>query len=179
MQSDEALHERIRQGDLAAFDVLYARYERPLFAFVLRMLQDRSESEDVLHEAFMEVLRSHRARFERGGGFRAWLYQVARNLCLNRLRARQRGSAAVQRLPEPLPEPPPGSELDRSETTAALRAAVDRLPSTLAEVYHLRVAGLSYEEMAHTLRIPLGTVKSRMHETVSQLRKEMESWSAS
>ena len=82
--SDEALRERLLQGDLGAFDQLYARHGRALYAFIYRHLGDAAASEDVLHETFMVMLR------ERDGGraaesLRAWLYQVARNQCINRL----------------------------------------------------------------------------------------------
>jgi len=68
--------------------------------------------------------------------------------------------------------------LEARETAAALAAAVERLPKSLAEVYRLRASGLSYEEMAEVLAVPLGTVKSRMHQMVAELRKEMKQWTA-
>src|SRR5688572_7303363 len=95
MVSDEALFEQLVRGDLAAFDTLYARHERPLFGFVVGHVGDRQEAEDVLHDAFMSVLREGR-RANAPDCFRAWLYQVARNLCLNRLRSRQRAARALE-----------------------------------------------------------------------------------
>ncbi|MFZ5788511.1 MAG: RNA polymerase sigma factor [Acidobacteriota bacterium] len=173
MISDEALFERLVRGELGAFDALYERHERHLFGFILRQLDgDRAEAEDVMHDAFLAVLR------ERAHGvscFRAWLYQVARNLCLNRARSRQRACRAVTSLahaPEALPSPP-GHALEEREASESLRAAVARLPVPLAELYQLRAGGLTYEELAQALSLPVGTVKSRMHEMVSRLREEM------
>ncbi|MBI5545799.1 MAG: sigma-70 family RNA polymerase sigma factor [Deltaproteobacteria bacterium] len=180
MHSDEALYERLLKGDLGAFDLLYARYERHLFGFVRRHLEDTQESEDVFHEAFLALLR------ERGSGrsavsFRALLFQIARNLCLNRLRSRGRAARALEvegrTSADPLPHPE--SALERREAVQALHLAVARLPEPLAELYGLRAAGMSYEEMSQVLAIPLGTVKSRMHEMVGRLRKETRSWTAS
>lgn len=175
MASDEALHERLLGGDLAAFDALYERHERPLFGFILGQLGgDRQEAEDVLHDAFLAVLRDRDP--DRGVRcFRAWIFQVARNLCLNRRRSRQRAvRAAVAVAREPTAGPPlPGHALEEHEVVQSLRAAVARLPAPLAELYRLRAGGLSYEELAQTLSLPLGTVKSRMHEMVSRLREEM------
>jgi RNA polymerase sigma-70 factor (ECF subfamily) len=178
MLSDEALYEQMVGGALEAFDLLYERYERPLFGFVLKHVPDRAEAEDVLHEAFMGVLRLKRAE---QGSFRAWLFQVARNLCLNSARARTRAARALSVVAgegEPLAEPA-HQALERHQAVAALQRAVDVLPSPLAELYHLRVAGLSYEEMADVVQAPVGTVKSRMHEMVGRLREEMKPWTAS
>lgn len=174
MLSDEALFERLLQGEVSAFDVLYARYERHLFGFILRHVGDRQEAEDVLHEAFLAVLR------ERDGGrsatsFRAWLFQVTRHLCLNRLRSRRRAARAVDTVAHApsASSPHPEHALQACETAAALEKAVARLPTPLAEVYHLRAGGMSYEELAEVLAIPVGTVKSRIHQMVSLLREEM------
>jgi RNA polymerase sigma-70 factor, ECF subfamily len=179
MDSDESLYERLRGGDLGAFDALYVRYERRLFGFVRAYLSDRAEAEDVFHEAFLGVLSSREVTFS-GGSFRAWLYQIARNQCLNRLRSRSRGEHArreVAHVRAPAPETAVEG-LERREVTHALTQAVARLPVPLSEVYHLRASGLSYEEMAKVLSVPLGTVKSRMHEMVNQLKQEMRPWTA-
>ena len=178
MVSDEALYERLVGGEMAAFDQLYERYERPLFGFVLKHVRDRAEAEDLLHEAFMGVLKGRR---EKDGSFRAWLFQVARNLCLNRARSSGRANHAMQvvaRDGEPVVESASGA-FERHQAVAALLRAVDVLPAQLAELYHLRVAGLSYEEMAGVVQAPVGTVKSRMHEMVDRLREEMKPWTAS
>jgi RNA polymerase sigma-70 factor (ECF subfamily) len=177
MDSDEHLYERLRQGELRAFDTLYARYERRLFGFILSYLKDRQEAEDVFHEAFLGVLRSRGLRFSQGG-FRAWLYQIARNDALNRLRKRSRWQKAAEAAPAPPPEASDETKLDERKVEAALGDAVARLPEPLSELYHLRASGLSYEEMARVLELPLGTVKSRMHEMMTQLKKEMRPWTA-
>lgn len=174
MVSDEALLERLLHGDLGAFDSLYERHERPLFAFVLRMLGNRADAEEVLHDVFLTLLRERRSdRPVRA--VRPWLYEVARNQCLNRLRSRRRASLAVDSAArEPVDAvPPPDVGLAAHEKTAALSAAVARLPPALAELYTLRARGLSYEELAARLAVPIGTVKSRMHEMVTRLREEM------
>jgi len=174
MMSDEALYERLLQGDISGFDLLYARYERHLFGFILRHVGDREEAEDILHEAFMAVLRDRE-----GGGsvrsFRAWLFQVARNLCLNRLRSRRRAAKAVQSVADAPSEPAmhPEHALQERQSAAALESAVSRLPTPLAELYQLRAGGMSYDELAEVLAIPVGTVKSRMHQMVTLLREEM------
>lgn len=174
MISDEALFEQLLAGDMTAFDVLYARHERHLFGFILRHVHDRHEAEDILHEAFMAVLRQREAG-RSATSFRAWFYQVARNLCLNRLRGSRRAARAYDhaaRAPAS-PSVQPEQAIAERETAAALEAAVQRLPAAFAELYQLRASGMSYDELADVLAIPVGTVKSRMHKMVSLLREEM------
>jgi RNA polymerase sigma-70 factor (ECF subfamily) len=169
IESDEELYARLLRGELAAFDRLYARFERPLFGFVLAQLGDRAEAEDVLHETFVAVLQARHTRAELRS-VKAWLFQVARNLCLNRMRARKRTSRALEAAAELAQIAPPAEpEVDPK----ALHEAVGRLPPALAEVYQLRASGLSYDDVAVILEIPLGTVKSRVHEMVKRLREEM------
>jgi RNA polymerase sigma-70 factor (ECF subfamily) len=174
--SDEALFDALARGDMRAFDRLYDRHARALFTFIRAQLRDGAEAEDVLHETFMAVLRQRDSRTE-VRSFRAWIHQVARNLCLNRIRARERAGraheAAIQL--EALGSAPIPAEraLEIAEVTGRLASAVSRLPPPLEEVYRLRAAGLSYDDVAATLGIAVGTVKSRMHEMVSRLREEM------
>ncbi|HEX8953503.1 MAG TPA: sigma-70 family RNA polymerase sigma factor [Polyangia bacterium] len=101
MESDERLFERMRAGEVAAFEALYTRWERRLFGFIRAYLDDSAEAEDVFHETFMTVLRAP-ADFSRGS-FKAWVHQVARNAALNRLRSRRRGDSAKERHQSELP----------------------------------------------------------------------------
>ncbi|RLB58098.1 MAG: hypothetical protein DRI90_17145 [Deltaproteobacteria bacterium] len=174
MPSDEALHRRLVQGDLSAFDQLYERYERPLFGFIRKHLSDPHEAEDVLHETFLALLRQ-RSEARSVRSFKAWLYQVARNLCLNRHRSRKRAASATKVMAQAprRPEQEPDDRLLRRQAAQALRAGVAKLPDSLAELYALRAGGLSYADIADLLGIPLGTVKSQMHELISRLRQEM------
>lgn len=173
-RSDEALCRALFGGDLAAFDALYARYERPLFGFITRQLGDPSEAEDVLHEVFLSVLRD-KASARAARSFKAWVFQVARHLCLNRARARGRAASAseVASRVDAVGAVAPDEVLQHRQTSEALRRAVGGLPPALSELYRLRASGLSYEELAEVLGVPLGTVKSRMHELVKRLQQEM------
>jgi RNA polymerase sigma-70 factor (ECF subfamily) len=179
VDSDEALYARIKQGDMLAFDALYERYETRLFGFLYAQIQNRADAEDAFHEAFLSALKSPIAHFERGG-FRAWLYRVARNLTVNRARTQQRGARALAQLPngQPTHAASPNEALEEHELERALEVAIARLPPALSEVFHLRRSGLSYDEIASVLEIPLGTLKSRMHQMVTHLREELRPWTA-
>ena len=173
MDTDEALCALAQQGDTSAFDRLYARYEHRLFGFTLRLLGDAAEAEEVFHDTFLKVLEAP-ARFDGAPRFSAWLFRVARNLCANKHRGRARGDGALLRLQatEDL-VPTPEDRAQEHERATALNRAVRKLPQTLSEVFHLRTCGLSYEEIAGVLEVPVGTVKSRMHSLVSQLKGAM------
>jgi RNA polymerase sigma-70 factor (ECF subfamily) len=177
MESDEELYRRTRAGDIAAFDALYERYEQPLFGFLIGQLQSRADAEEALGEAFMKALQSREPALA-DGGFRAWLYRIARNHAYNLVRSRKRGERALASLDQPAPPAAPDADLDERERSVALENAVGRLPPALSELYQLRTRGLSYEEMAAVLEIPLGTLKSRMHQMVTQLREELRTWTA-
>ena len=174
MVSDESLYRKARGGDLAAFDQLYARHERQLFGFILRRIGDRAQAEELFHDVFVGVMSGAVAKFEEAR-FGAWLFRSARNACANWQRSRVRGEHAVARLgPDVEERPNPEAELMEEERITSLARAVERLPSVLADVFALRSAGLSYEEIADELQVPLGTVKSRMNTLVGKLRSEIE-----
>jgi RNA polymerase sigma-70 factor (ECF subfamily) len=180
--SDETLYARAKEGDMRSFDALYVRYEACLFGFIVSQVRDRADAEDLFHEAFVNALKAPTVRFEGGGGFRAWIYRIARNLVINRARRSQRGARAlaeVARSPvahgQQAPRPSDDALADE-EMRAALERAVARLPPALSEVFHLRVSGLRYEEIADVLECPVGTIKSRMNQMVTQLREELRPW---
>ncbi|HTQ48459.1 MAG TPA: sigma-70 family RNA polymerase sigma factor [Polyangiaceae bacterium] len=179
MESDESLYARVKHGDLLAFDELYTRYASRLFGFLRAQLPASSDAEDVFHETMMATLESDEVTFE-AASFRTWLFRIARNRVLNRLRSSARGEAAKLRLSAGGEPAAPSAEdrVARAQMVDALERAVKRLPSTLSDVYHLRSSGLSYEEMAAVLEIPLGTIKSRMNQMVKVLREELEPWIA-
>lgn len=170
--SDETLYYKVRRGDLLAFDTLYARYERRLFGFICKLVHNHHDAEDLFHEAFVSVLRSREVNFDRGS-FCSWLYRIARNQSLNHLRSGRRQSQLQQRAFEPCAPPSAETTVAESERAVLLEQSVANLPPLLAEIYHLRSGGLSYEEMAEVLQIPLGTVKSRMNQMTQRLREDL------
>lgn len=173
--TDEVLYHQVWAGDLRAFDLLYRRYAGRLLGFLLRMVHNHHDAEDLFHEAFLSVLRSRQVTFDRAS-FATWLYRIARNLGLNHLRTQRRRQALHAESDElqPLDTHPVADEaLAQSESAAELGRAVDTLPPPLAELYRLRTAGLSYEEMASRLQLPLGTVKSRMNQMTQRLQARL------
>jgi len=170
------LLERLRAGDARAFEELVIAYQHRVFGVALRMLGSRAEAEEIAQEVF---LRAYRAIGEFRGEARlgTWLYGIASRLCLNRLaspdRRLARGDEALADVAAPTPDA--ASAAERAERDAALRAAIAGLPEDRRLVLVLRdVEGLSYEEIAETLAIDPGTVRSRLHRARLQLKEKLE-----
>lgn len=177
MATDESLLDRLRQGDIGAFDVLYERYELRLFGYLRALLHDRHDAEEIFHDAFLAAVTRAPAALEEGA-FRPYLYRVARNAALNRLRGTARRNAAHDAIARDALAPAADESIEVAQLQGALERAVERLPSALGELYHLRATGLSYEQIAGVVEAPVGTIKSRMHQLVHALREELKPWIA-
>ena len=166
--SDEELMQDLQRGEMQAFDALYERHARPLFNFIRRVLRDESLAEDVFQETCMRVLKNA-GRFDPRSRFRTWLYTVAHNLCMDELRRRRRRmSIPAGALPEPPPAPDPHDLLVAGESARLLGG----LKPELRAVVVLRVLhGYSQEETGRIVGAPVGTVKSRLHHALKQLRR--------
>jgi RNA polymerase sigma-70 factor (ECF subfamily) len=171
--TDGELLERIGRGDREAFDVLYRRFVRPIFALALRRLGDRGRAEDATQETFASVWRSARSyKPDRGPGA-PWLYAVARNAIVDRTRSRYEPPAEIP--DSPSDEEGPGDKAERSWVSFKVHAAVETLPEherTLLELAYW--GGLSQSEIADFLNIPLGTVKTRTRSALSRLSDVLE-----
>jgi len=171
--SDGELLQRIGGGDREAFDVLYRRFVRPVFALALRRLGDRGRAEDATQDAFASVWRSASSyRAERGAGA-PWLYAVARNAIVDRARAR---SESPMEFPEEASsEPGPPEEAEHSWLAWRVHRALQDLPEherTLLELAYW--SGLSQSEIADFLNIPLGTAKTRTRSALGRLADTLE-----
>lgn len=176
MVSDEILLDRIREGEVDAFDLLYARYAARLFSFLARQLGDRAAAEDLLQEVFMTLLNTPSVKAH-GGSLKGWLFTVARNRGTSHLRAQGRrahkeASLEIARAPSRLsPELVVGHRRDIEE----LQGALTTLPEEQREVVLLKqLGGLTYAEIAVIQGVPEGTVKSRLHLALKSLRTLMD-----
>lgn len=174
--SDEALAAQVRtSGDVAAFAQLVTRYRSRVVALARRMLAGNGpdEAEDVAQEAFVAAY-DKRASYRAGEPFRPWLYRIAVNRCLDRLRARSRRPVIleIESVPEPSGEgADPLSALLTEESEVRLQEAVAALPPKLRAVFLLRhLDDLSYDEIAIATGLPLGTVKTHLFRARAQLR---------
>ncbi len=182
--SDEVLMAQVKAGVERALAVLVRRYEQPLYNYALRMLGNSADAEDVFQETFVRV-HLHRNRFWRGSPFKPWLYRIATNLCKDRIRYRRRrpevqpGNAESD-MPDPIASYQDVATAPDEAAMAAERAAQMQAALASLSIKHRAVflmahqEGLSYGEIARTLRIPVGTVKSRMNKAVSELMAVLE-----
>jgi len=171
--SDGELLHRIAAGDREAFDVLYRRFVRPVFALALRRLGDRGRAEDATQETFASVWRSAASyRPERGAGA-PWLYAVARNAIVDRTRARS--EPPIEAPDEPSSELGPPEEAERSWLAWRVHRALQELPDHERPLLELAYwSGLSQSEIAEFLNIPLGTVKTRTRSALGRLADALE-----
>lgn len=168
---------RLRAGDPKAFEELVATYQHLVFGVAVRMLGNAAEAEEITQEAF---LRAHRALADFRGDAKlsTWLYTIVSRLCLTRLASGERrmarqGEETLMRLANT--EGDPAAAVERSEVEAALHRAIAELPEERRIVVVLRdLEGLSYEEIAQTLELDLGTVRSRLHRARMDLKDKME-----
>ena len=173
MSKDEELFQQIRQGDLSAFDALYERYRLRLFRFIYSYLKNEQEAEDIFHEAFMKVLKSNDLDFS-AGTFQAWIFEVSRNLSLNHIRSKVRSEKMVEAVPVPHVATSAEAILDRHQLEYKIKGAIQKLSEPQTEVLNLKLLGVTEKEISNTLRIPMGTVKSRFHALVEFIKQEIK-----
>jgi RNA polymerase sigma-70 factor (ECF subfamily) len=184
--SDEDLVRRHLRGDLAAFPLLVERHTRTVYNLAFRVTGDRAEAENLTQDAFLRAYDAlPRSPPERS--FRAWLLQIALNLCRDWLRKKRPLAFADLVAPadaedapgEDWPDaaPTPGEVLESGELAAAVRRAVLALPEAYRLVITLRYdEDLSYEEIARMLHLPLNTVRTHLHRAKALLRRALGDW---
>jgi len=169
---DQALVERVQNGDKKAFDLLVLKYQLRLSKLVSRFLRNQADVPDVLQETFIKAYRAL-PNFRGDSAFYTWIYRIAINTAKNHLVASARkspaGSIDVQDAEDYgasdwLKEyATPERELLAQEIHSTVKLAIDDLPTDLKEAITLReIEGLSYEDIAQAVDCPIGTVRSRI-----------------
>nr|MBC8426700.1 sigma-70 family RNA polymerase sigma factor [bacterium] len=147
--TDDQLMVRAADGDETALQLLVERWERPVFAFLVRMLGSPEEAEDLCQDTFMRMIGAA-GTYRPDGKFRSWLFRIAGNLARSRLRRRKLLRwlpLAGEHQETPAAGPDPLSELESGETRARVRAAVSHLPERQREALILKqYHDLSYQE---------------------------------
>lgn len=176
------LIRRIALGDRAAFDQLYARYSRPLFSYIAKILRDHGLAEEVLQDAFVKIWRSA-PRYDRSLSRPfSWCVLITKRLCIDRIRAFK----PVTVTDDPMSLKPFNEQghhdrdpVDRAEVkdeVTILREMVDRLPdSQRLSLQLVMTQGLTQQEVSEKLNMPLGTVKTAMRRGMQRLKTMMVS----
>jgi RNA polymerase sigma-70 factor (ECF subfamily) len=173
-----------RKGDQRAFAEIVDLYKDKLFHLAYRMMNNRQEAEDVVQESFLRVYK-HLDRYDENQKFSTWIYRIATNLCIDRLRKRRpvysldaenadhEGLDGYAMLPND--DRTPESEMLLSETQQIIRDAMETLPAKYKSVMVLRyLQDLSLQEISEVLDMPVTTVKTRVHRGREFMRKKLE-----
>ncbi len=177
-----------QQGRERAFRELVRRYERPVFSLILRMVRDRETAEDLAQDTFIKVL-NHLDRYSPEFKFSSWLFKIANNVAIDFLRRRRLPTISIDGSPHATTAADRDAsvleleadqedaleELASRELGSAIELAIARLrPEYRACILLRHVEGRSYEEIAATLDLPLGTVKTYIHRARHELRRALE-----
>jgi RNA polymerase sigma-70 factor (ECF subfamily) len=183
--SDEDVMERCALGSEAAFRALVQRYRTRIMNLVCRFISDRDRAEEISQEVFLRVYRN-RERYRKSGKFSTWIFTIAVNLTKNEIRSRVRHKGTYsldameedsggQGLPFPDARPLPDADLSAREIQERVAEALRKLPPRYREAVVLRdIEGLSYEEVGEILKIPGGTVRSRINRARLMLKERLK-----
>lgn len=177
--SDEELMSLAASNDIHAFEELFRRYNRRLFAFFYRLLPDVEQAKDCSQETFLRLWRD-RARYSRKGSFSTYLFRIAKNHFVDRYRQQKSRinlqpispDCSVAGSEKPCLSGDPFNMTVENEIESVIAGAIARLPETHRLVYVLsEEQRLSYREIADILGCPVGTVSSRKLEALKKLRE--------
>jgi RNA polymerase sigma-70 factor (ECF subfamily) len=182
---DRVLVQRAQRGDQDAFAALVTRHQRYVYNLAYRLLRDGREAEDLAQEAFLRAWKGL-GTFRGDAKFTTWLYRIVTNLCYNRLESLRRELLDVSvddgdSAHAPSHAREPRVVVETAESYTFLHRQVAALPDKYQLVISLfYLQGFSYQEMAHLLDIPLGTVKTHLFRARQRLKQyllaEQELW---
>ena len=172
---DDLLQRIARDRDPLAFQDLFRLYGPRIKSMMMRQGADSAAAEDIAQETLFAVWRKAHLFVAQKGSIATWIYTIARNLRIDRLRR----NVAYQDLPEEIESVPSGEDLpdeslNREQQRERIRGAIEMLPAEQYEVVHLSyIEGLSHNEIAGVIGAPLGTVKSRMRLAYEKIRETL------
>jgi RNA polymerase sigma-70 factor (ECF subfamily) len=176
----EALIQRCLHDDQAAWDLIVRQYWRKVFNVAYKFVGKHDEAEDLAQEIFLKIFKSLKT-FDRRANFQTWLISVSRNLCIDHYRSVRKERQTLDRGVDAgdvmlvSPDPSPMAELEQRDRVALLRQALAELPVPLRTAVVMRdIQELSYQEIADRLRLPEGTVKSRINRGRTLLARQIK-----
>lgn len=176
--TDEDLMRAFTEGDKVAFEHLYARYESFMVNFFYRKLwSDRIKAEDFTHDLFTKIIDKPES-FDLSRNFKTWLFSVANNMCKNEYKKQEVRKNTGYDVPEGVEAKDggmlPDKAVDKANFAEELKKELNKLNDKHREVFMLRhFEGLSLNEIAETLEINAGTVKSRLHHATKALAEKL------
>lgn len=163
---DRDLAAKARRGDVDAYNLLVSRWERRVFNYILRLVGDREDAQDVSQDVFLKAYQNL-GKLDDPARFAPWLFRIAHNESFSLLRRNRPETGAL----EDLPPPPPNPRMLPVETSLAVTAALGRLSREQREAVELKIyQGFKFEEMAEILDCPVSTIKSRLYTALDILK---------
>ena len=176
----ETLIQRCLNGDQAAWDLIVKQYWRKVFNVAYKFVGRHDEAEDLTQDIFLKIFKSLDT-FDRRANFQTWLISVSRNLCIDHYRSVRKERETIDRdvnaneLTPASHDEGPMAVLEQRDRVALLRQALAALPETLRTAVLMRdIQELSYQEIADALRLPEGTVKSRINRGRTELARQIK-----
>ncbi len=182
---DEDLMLRYRNGDEDAFEMLYRRYEKPVFSFIYRILMSAVDAEDLCQETFLRLVKEKK-KYQVSGNFKTWIFRIALNLCRDRLRRKKfrfhrsldapspSQNGTINEFENALSDPAPDQIdcMEKNEMTVLIQKAFAKLPEKQRTVVILKeYQALKFSEIAEIMKSPVGTIKSLNHRGHQKLKK--------
>lgn len=178
--TDEELYTRILSKDSEALELLYDKYERLVFSFAYRMMQDQQRAEDVVQDVFSKLWRDHSPYEADRGKFSSWLLTMTRNRCLDVIRKSSKQQEVglldkdAERVNDTMHDMPEQA-VEWKEKSERIREALSHLKEDQRKIVELfYFHGYSQDRISKDLDIPLGTVKGRIRLALQHLRKRLE-----
>jgi len=185
VDNNEILFSKAQAGDMEAFEIFMAAYEKLIYNAAYRMLSNSHDCEDIAQEVLIKVYKNI-SKCKNAASFKSWLLRIVHNTCIDEIRKRKnKATISLDKEPEsddgPMEnqllkdENTPETELIKKDINLQINKAIDNLPVDYRAVIILRdVNGLSYDEIAKITNVNLGTVKSRIARARSNLQKELK-----
>jgi RNA polymerase sigma-70 factor (ECF subfamily) len=176
----ETLIQRCLRGDQTAWELIVRQHWRKVFNVAYKFVGKHDEAEDLTQEIFLRIFKSLDT-FDRRANFQTWLISVSRNLCIDHYRSVRKERETIDRdidaneLSPPSADQGPFAALEQRDRVMLLRQALSALPKTLRTAVVMRdIQELSYQEIADRLRLPEGTVKSRINRGRTELARQIK-----
>ena len=179
--SDEQLVVLVLQGQSEAFEILVERYQKQIFALAYRLGGDYDEARDMAQEAFVRIYQEL-ARFDSSRRFFPWMYRVAHNTCVNMLHKRPKEATSLDTVydlaaSDTSAEGSPVARYEQVELGDAINSALQDLPENYRFPLILKyLEGMSYQEIANQLDLPVSTIETRLFRGRAMLKKALKEY---
>lgn len=181
-KSDEELMAQYQNGDMNAFNLLYMRYEKKIYNYFLKRLNNPERSAELFQDTFLK-LHQYRDRFDPNLSFRVWLFTVASNIAKNEFKRTEKTKSLFDNgevdydIIEDTRVENPGSSLEGKELSDKIKEALKSLPESQREVIILsKYEELSYDQIAKITNSSVGAVKQKAHRGFASLREKLKGW---